>query len=290
MGKNIPSLITSLLVYFILLILIFLLFYKIIAEARLLLQNIPQTDLSFIIDPIKIKIQDMGKYFNDIDPAFVEKNLSQLSSVVTNSLNILGKSLNTLISIAMKIPVWIAILFIMVLSTYFFSRDMFLIKSSITSMLSDKGREKFFKVWYEGIKMLTRYVRAYFLIYSITFMETLVGFSILGIRYTVLLSIVASVADILPVLGVGIIYFPLAIIYYLSGNYFIAAGIVVWYLVVTIVRQVIEPKIVSNSLGIHPVATLSAIFIGLNAFGFAGMIYLMVMIVLYKVLRTTNIL
>jgi predicted PurR-regulated permease PerM len=76
----------------------------------------------------------------------------------------------------------------------------------------------------------------------------------------------------------------------LSGSYFTAIGILVLFILISAVRQIVEPKIVSTSLGIHPVMTLLAIFIGLKAFGFAGMIYLTFLMVFYKVLKNSKIL
>lgn len=288
--RNIPSLLSSFLVYLVSFVLLALLFYKIMAEAKLLLISLPNAKLDIILNPIRDLINGIGLYFKDIDPTFIEKNSSQISSIVTNGLNILGKSLNTLLSIAISIPVWITILFIVILSTYFFSRDMSVIKEKISYMLSDNGKEKFVKVWYEGIKMLTRYVKAYSIIYFLTFLQTLVGFSIFRVKYAVILSIICAAADVLPVLGIGLIYIPLAAIYLISGNYFTAIGIIILYLIINIVRRIVEPKIVSTSLGIHPIIVLAVIFIGFTAYGFIGMIYLTFLVLFYKVLKTVKIL
>ena len=211
------------------------------------------------------------------------------AELLQNGINILGSSLNTFLSIALSIPLWITIIFIVILSTYFFSRDMSSIKRRALSIFSESGKEKFEKVWNQGIKMLSQYAKAYFFIYFLTFLQTLIGFSILGVKYSVILSIICAIADILPVLGIGLIYLPLALIYLLSGNYFAAAGILILFVLISAVRQVVEPKIVSTSLGIHPVITLVAIFIGLKAFGLAGMIYFTFMVVFYKVLKNSKL-
>lgn len=287
--NNTPALLASVLVYVVIFALLTLLFYSIISEAKQLLVNLSSANLEIITTPVKNILNEIGEYFQKIDPTFIEKNSSQFTDLLKNGLNIVGTSLSTFLSIALSIPVWITIIFIVILSTYFFSRDMKSIKEKFISMFSENGREKFESVWFHGIKMLSQYAKAYFFIYFLTFLQTLIGFTILGVKYTVILSIICAIADVLPVLGIGIIYLPLALIYLLSGNFFAGVGILILFVLISVVRQFVEPKIVSTSLGIHPVITLLAIFIGLKAFGFAGMIFLTFLVVFYKVLKNAKI-
>lgn len=287
--RNAPALLASSIVYVLISALLAFLFYSIISEAMQLVKNLSAANLDKIVIPIQNILHDVSQYFQNIDPSFIEDNSSQLTQILKNSINIVGKSLNTFLSIALSIPMWITIVFVVILSTYFFTRDMSSIKKRFISIFSDSGRDKIEKIWSQGLKMLTKYVKAYFFIYFLTFVQTLAGFSILGVKYSVLLSIICAFADILPVLGIGLVYLPLSAIYIISGNYFAGFGILILFVLISIVRQIIEPKIVSTSLDIHPVTTLVAIFIGLKAFGIIGMIYLTFMIIFYKILKNTKI-
>ncbi len=288
--RNVPALLASVAVYLLIFTILAILFYNIISEAMNLLKNLSTANLNVILVPIRNALNEISIYFQNIDPSFIEKNSSQLTSVLKNGLDIAGKSISTFLSLALSVPMWITIIFLVILSTYFFTRDMTRIKKKFLSVFSENGREKIEKVWSQGLKMLSKYVKAYFFIYFLTFLQTLIGFSILGVKYTVILSIICAFADILPVLGIGLVYLPLAVVYLLSGNYFAGIGILVLFILISIVRQIVEPKIVSTSLGIHPVATLIAIFIGIQAFGFIGMIYFTFLMVFYKVLKNTKIL
>ena len=287
--RNAPALLASSIVYVLISALLAFLFYSIISEAMQLVKNLSAANLDKIVIPIQNLLHDVSQYFQNIDPSFIEDNSSQLTQILKNSINIVGKSLNAFLSIALSIPMWITIVFVVILSTYFFTRDMSSIKKRFISVFSDSGRDKIEKIWSQGLKMLTKYVKAYFFIYFLTFVQTLAGFSILGVKYSVLLSIICAFADILPVLGIGLVYLPLSAIYIISGNYFAGFGILILFVLISIVRQIIEPKIVSTSLDIHPVTTLVAIFIGLKAFGIIGMIYLTFMIIFYKILKNTKI-
>ena len=138
--------------------------------------------------------------------------------------------------------------------------------------------------------MTVGYVKAYSLVVFITFAQVLVGFSLLKIDFAVILSIVCALFDILPVIGMILIFIPLIIYNFIIGESFVAIGLIVLFLVVTVVRQIIEPKIVSQTLDIHPLMILAAIFIGLKVSGFLGMIYFISLLVGYKVLDKVKVL
>ena len=88
----------------------------------------------------------------------------------------------------------------------------------------------------------------------------------------------------MPILGMAIIYIPLALFNLIQGNYFTGIAILILWVVVMIARQIIEPKIMSTTLGLNPLAVLAAIFIGIEAGGFLGMIFFMFLVVFYTVL------
>lgn len=288
--RNTPALLAFFIVYLFIFAILGLLFYSIVSEAMLLLRNLKTANLESIINPISNFIDEIGSFFQGLDPTFIEKNNNQLADILKSGLNIAGRSLNAFLSIALSVPMWITVISVVVLSTYFFTRDMSSIKARVNSVFSESGREKAAMLWNQGTGMLSKYLKAYFLIYFLTFIQTLVGFTVLGVRYAVMLSIICAAADIMPVLGIGLIYLPLSAVYLLTGNYFTGAGILLLFLLISTVRQIIEPRIVSTSLGIHPIATLVAIFIGLKAAGLIGMVYLSFLIVLYRVLKNTKIL
>ena len=287
--QNAPALLASTIVYILIFTLMAFIFYSTITEVRLLLKNISSADLDQIVEPVQSITSEISQYFQNAGPFFIEENSGQLARTLRNILNIIGKSLNAFLSIALSIPMWISIVFVVIFSTYFFTRDMSNIKKSLITILSERGKEKIEVIWNQGLKMLIKYIKAYFLICLLTFIQTLIGFTILGVKYSVLLSFICAFADILPVFGIGLVYLPLAAIYIISGNYFTGFGILILLALIGIIRQIIEPKILSASLGIHPVTTLITIFIGLKAFGFLGMIYLTFLVVFYKVLKNTKI-
>lgn len=120
-------------------------------------------------------------------------------------------------------------------------------------------------------------LRAYGIIMFITFCELFLGLSILNLigvmnnGYVFMIAIAIAVFDILPVAGSGGILIPWAVVSLILGSYPKAIGLIVIYVVITVIRQYIEPKIVGSSLGVHPIVTLAGLYFGLKLFGFMGM-------------------
>lgn len=116
-----------------------------------------------------------------------------------------------------------------------------------------------------------RYLRAYLLILFVTFVQLFIGFLILRVRYAFLLSLFVAVVDFLPVLGVGTVLVPWAIIELLRKNFYLGFGLLILFAAVTVLRQIIEPRLIGKSLGVHPLAALIAGYAGWRWFGFLGM-------------------
>ncbi|HHU73590.1 MAG TPA: AI-2E family transporter, partial [Clostridiales bacterium] len=114
-----------------------------------------------------------------------------------------------------------------------------------------------------------------------------VGFEILRVDYSFLLALGIAFLDFLPVFGTGAILWPWAVVSMISGNYFMAVGLIVIYLICQILKQVLQPKMVGDSIGISPLATLIFMFIGYKFYGVLGMILGipigMVLINLYRI-------
>ena len=88
------------------------------------------------------------------------------------------------------------------------------------------------------------------------------GLTILGVNYTILLSILIALVDMLPFFGTGTILIPWIIYKFMVGSYKMAAGLLILYIVTQVVRQVIQPKLVGDSMGLNPIVTLVLLYIG----------------------------
>lgn len=288
LNLNLSSLLSTLLFFIIIFFIITSIVFKISLEIRDILNNLP--DMNKIINFVQVYITKYEHYFNELNPELIDKFKTELLSLLSNTYSITVTILKTSISFAIKLPKALLVMFITLIATYFFSTDLANMQNKFLSIFSDKSKDKVVMIWNEANKMLTGYIRAYSFIVFLSFTETLIGFSILKIKYALSLSIISAICDVLPIIGIGVVYFAVGVFYFISKKYIISIGIIVLYLIVTILRQILEPKIVSASLGLKPIAVLAAIFIGIMAYGFIGMIYLLFLLVFYRILKKSEVL
>jgi sporulation integral membrane protein YtvI len=130
------------------------------------------------------------------------------------------------------------------------------------------------------------YLRTQLIIMSIVAVIGVIGLSIMKSDYAVLLGVGIAIMDALPILGSGIVYIPWAIIMLISGKIYPAAILITTYLICQIIREVLEPKLIGNRIGIKPLFTLVAMYIGVKLFSIAGFILgpigLVIIITTYK--------
>ncbi|MEF9895545.1 MAG: AI-2E family transporter, partial [Clostridia bacterium] len=116
------------------------------------------------------------------------------------------------------------------------------------------------------------YVRALLLLMLLTFVELAIGFSLVGIDYAILFALIISMLDALPVLGTGTFVVPWAAYNLLIGDLHTGIGLLLVFAVVWTVRQLLEPHVVGDQIGIHPLLTLFAMYLGMRFMGVFGMI------------------
>ena len=162
-------------------------------------------------------------------------------------------------------------LVLMIISTFFIAMDYDRLTGFCLQQLGEKGKYIFLEIKTYVIGTLFVCIRSYLLIMSITFVELSIGLSIIGVKYAILVAFCIAIFDVLPVLGTGGIMLPWAALAAISGNLPMGLELLVIYLVITVIRNIIEPKIVGSQLGLHPVVTLSSMFVGAQFFGVIGL-------------------
>lgn len=161
---------------------------------------------------------------------------------------------------------------VVIIATYYFAIDRVKINNFFLSLFPQKIREHLKQSKEALTDTVGSFLRAYFLLFGITFFELLVAFMILKVEYSFVLALVIAIVDVLPVLGTGTVLVPWAVISFVSGNYGFGIGLLVTYALITVIRQVLEPKIVGRFIGLSPLAALASMYIGLRLMGLGGLI------------------
>ena len=210
------------------------------------------------------------------DPEITEKITGVFQNFIGNIGNYISSfSMNAIRTISggiAGIPGLIIKLILMIISCFFFLLDYDKIMAFFASLVP-KGKEKAFETiqWYVKNTLLV-YIRSYTLLFLLTYVELSLGFQILGIPYAPIIGLMVAVFDILPVLGTGGILLPWTVILLVMKNFPMGIGMFVLYLIITIIRNTMEPKLVGKQIGLHPLATMISLYVGLKVIGFWGML------------------
>ena len=260
--------------------LVFWLGSRIFFEFRSFLTSVPDED-SALFELLE-KAMDFIKNISEKLPMFKngEDWLLQISSdidaivadIVKNFASSAAAKLSDVVAkVAAAVPGVLLFLLVLVISSVYFTVDYPKITQFIASKLPRRALFAVSDAKRTMIKSALCGIKAYFMIMTITFFELLIGFAILGIPYAALLAAVTALIDILPVFGVGIVLFPYALCFFISGDIYRGIGLLILYLLVLVARQIQEPRIVGKLTGIYPPLMLVAIYVGLKLLGAPGL-------------------
>ena len=175
-------------------------------------------------------------------------------------------------SFARNIPSILISIIFSILSAYFFIADRDRIlefgRAHTPQIIQEKWRmmAESFKIVFGG------YFKAQFKIMAVIGVILFIGFLILKVRFAILVAALVAFLDMLPFLGTGTVLIPWAVFKLVSGDIRYALGLVILYLVTQLVRRIVEPKLVGDSIGMNPLVTLIFMYIGYRIGGVIGMI------------------
>lgn len=194
-----------------------------------------------------------------------------------------------------QLPSTLVAIVIAIVSCCFMTADFATVKKVILSLFRKETREKIVRSKNLLVPSLSKMAKAYGLIILITFSELVLGLFLLKLigiyegGYIFIFALITALIDIVPILGTGTVLIPWALYCLLDGKLSLAIGIFIMYACITIIRQIIEPKLVSNQLGIPPFATIIAMYVGTQIFGVLGIFILPITLVMVKLLNEEGI-
>ena len=245
-------------------------------QASGLVARLPQTYLT-TIEPLLREVSgrvldflgslapDTSQHIGGVADAIGQYTKTLLSSASASMLAALG-------SLAAKVPPLLVSLSFAVLTAFFMLMDY----RQVTDFLRRRLSARWYASVRDGVGFVTttgkNVVKAYFLIMVITFGEVSLGLWLLGVEYYLVAGLAVAVLDILPILGSGAVLVPWGLCQLLAGRFHLGAGILLLWGGVTVVRTFLEPKIVGDRIGLHPLATILSMYLGMRLGGVAGLI------------------
>lgn len=171
------------------------------------------------------------------------------------------------------LPGALMVILITALATYFFSKDKESIRDFLIGLLPGPVRPGAIEIKARLIASTVGLVKAQAVLVSLTFIVILIGLNVLGTRYALTVALASALLDVIPVLGPSLIFVPWAAYLFLVGQTGLALGLLLLYGVVAVVRGAAQVYVIGERIGLHPLATLLALYLGVQAFGPVGFIY-----------------
>lgn len=219
-------------------------------------------------------INDLSGKIQEIIDKFHLLGLSNTINItnLSTSLNVFIENISTGIiektgDLISFLPMFFVIFFITVLSAYFMLREEFTIRLTYFEKY-----EKFKLIKKEIVDVVHNYLIGQVKIMFLIFIILTIGFGIMKIKYFVLIAFLVAIVDLLPIFGTGTVLYPWIAISLIYGNYDKAIALFIIYIIAFIARQLLQPKIISTSIGLEPLPTLFFMFIGLKLWGLSGLI------------------
>ena len=242
------------------------------------------------IEPALLRVMDW--YENlvaSIDPAHAAQAESIGNNILGNLASWVASLSRSLVGYAQRLalgtPKFFISLIFCIVSTVFLSMDYPNITYFFLGQFPEKSQKTILEAKNYLLKTIGGMLKSYGLIMFITFCELNIGLRIIGVEDATVLSLIIAIFDILPALGTGGIMIPWVVIELVQGNVMLGVKLLLLYAFITVVRNILEPKIVGESIGLHPVLLLISIYVGGTILGPMGIIIMPFTLIVIKKLN-----
>ncbi|WP_078147239.1 sporulation integral membrane protein YtvI [Exiguobacterium sp. HVEsp1] len=238
-------------------------------------------------------VNDAYQSYQQLNPGqttSLEGGITELGVQLASAIGVLSRGVASVLqNMLAALPLVLLLVVVIVLAWFFITKDWPSYVNSLNRLNKRKGFKEFEEVMINLKSALFGYVRAQFTLISITFGIVLIGMLILRVDNPLSFALLAGFFDLLPYLGVGTLLISWAAYAAVTGDWFVAIGLVVLYIIVIVQRNLAEPKIVGSHIGLNPLVALISIFVGLKLFGVLGFIVGPVLAVLLKAVYNAKV-
>lgn len=281
--QGIVALIMVISIYVILLLLLLLIGSRVYSAATDIYEKMPEyaQSITNVSDSLLIKAEQL---LNKFPGELAEYVISSIKTTVTTfSGKIAGYISDFFTGMVSGMPGFIFSLFVTVISGCYIAKDFHSFKQTVGYALNKEQINTLNTIKRITVNNIFKMSKGYVLLSLSAFIVLFIGFLILGIKGSAKIAVITAFVDLLPVFGSGAVLLPWAVFSFIKGNMGIFFGLIAIYVSVTIVRNVLEPKIMGKQVGLHPLLTLFSLFLGLKLFGVVGMFILpLIVTVAYK--------
>lgn len=257
--------------------------FRYIGELFQKLPEIYTTNIEPALNIIIYKIQDIIPELN------VVLDLENISKYIMNIINSISLSaVNLIASIATKIPSFLVKFIFAIIASFLCTLDYYKVTGFIMRQFPERVQEIIINVKQNIFGTIVKFLKAYLILMFVTFIQLSIGLTIFNIPNAITLAVIFSMLDVLPAIGVGGLLIPWSIIEFIKGNYDLTIGLLVIYGIISIVRSILEPKVIGKQIGLNPLITLTSMFLGAEILGFFGIFIFPIIATIIKYLNDSG--
>lgn len=243
-------------------------------------------------DKVRTFLETLGSLYKD-NPNLqgsINSNLSSTAEKITTVItNFITSFLDAIVRLLSSLPNVASISIIILLSAFFISKDWSRWMGIPARAMPASINQSMRTIWGDLKQALFGYLRAQLFLISITMFIIITGLIVLRVDYAITIGLLVGIIDLLPYLGVGAVMIPWIVYCFAVDQGSLGIGLLIVYAIVLLTRQIMEPKVLASTVGLDPLLMLIAMFVGMQLFGFLGLIVGPVSLVLLSAMKRANV-
>ncbi|WP_042223249.1 sporulation integral membrane protein YtvI [Oceanobacillus manasiensis] len=209
-----------------------------------------------------------------------EKITDFANNIAVAAAEFLQQLLLTIPAFISTLPNSVTIIIFIVFAAYIITNDWDTLRIKVKSILPNRFNDSGKQIMIQLKKATVGYIKAQITLIFITFVIILIGLIILQVDHPLTIAFLAACVDLLPYVGTGILFIPWILYLYMTGNFPLTIGLIIIYMIIVILRQILEPKVLATSIGLHPLAALIILFVGVQMLGMLGFLIAPILLIL----------
>jgi sporulation integral membrane protein YtvI len=235
-------------------------------------------------------IENLQAAYSHKGDAPVPNQLENWLSKLTDALTQLSTNISKyLLGFAASVPDFFIFLIVFLVAVYLFTLSLPMMKSSFLSLFEEKSHAQVEQVLVSLRKSVFGFFRAQLLLSAITYVVSFAGLLFIGTGYPLAIALLIVGVDILPVLGTGSVLIPWAIYRLILGDMYTGIGLICLFLVIAIIRRIVEPKILGDAVGIGALSALISLYVGYELVGIIGLFLGPVTVIVFMAMRKAGL-
>ncbi|RFU64315.1 sporulation integral membrane protein YtvI [Bacillus sp. V59.32b] len=234
-------------------------------------------------------IREWEKYSQSLPSEVIRSVEDALERGITSLERFTQNLVESTVQLVTVVPGFLIDFLIYLIALFLILLEFPLIKLKVRAFLKESTYQKMSLVFRDLSKAGVGFLKAQVFLSLITFTMAYTGLWLLDVPYTLLLSILIVFVDILPILGTGSVLVPWAVVALFQGNQQLGIGLLIMFVVITIIRRIVEPKVYSANMGLTPLAALISLYLGFKILGFIGLFLGPALVIVYETLKKAGV-